>query len=234
MDETKRMCPYFPGEEAHGDGDVVGGFCIKKYKIDYFLKEDVSGIPDNKRHLKGTLTIDQDGTDDKAFSRLFWIESNIKDYFTDGKQLFIYSSTTGNGKTSWAYRLLCAYVEAVWKPKRVDHAVVLFVNVPRYLRAVKSRYSKGQDEYADMIDEGVKTADLVAWDDIGFVESSDFDMSYLYEKIDSRVNRNLSNIYTSNLGSRELMSNLDARLFSRTFTDSEQIELRGKDKRGSK
>lgn len=233
MDETKRMCPYFPGEEAHGDGDVVGGFCVKRYKVDYFL--DAGDIPESQRHLRGTLTIDQDGTDDKAFSRLFWIESNIKDYFTDGKQLFIYSTTTGNGKTSWAYRLLCAYVEAVWKPPRVDHAVVLFVNVPRYLKGAGKRgYRKGQDKYADMIDEGVETADLVVWDDLGFVESSNSDMSQLYEKIDSRVNRNLSNIYTSNLGSRELMGNLDARLFSRTFTDSEQIELRGKDKRGSK
>lgn len=234
MDETKRMCPYFPGEEAHGEDDVVGGFCVKKRKLDYFLMEDVSNIPENKRHLKGTLTIDQDGTDEEAFARLFWIESNIKDYFTDGKQLFIYSSTTGNGKTSWAYRLLCAYAEAVWRPRRADHAVVLFVNIPKYLNSVKKRFNRGRDEYADRVDEGVETADLVVWDDLGFVEKSDFDMNSLYEKIDARVNDNKSNIYTSNLDKKELIQTLDARIFSRTFTASEQIELRGKDKRGSK
>lgn len=72
-------------------------FCLKKYKCEYYFENGF--VPENKRY-KYPLRIDNDGKDERAFLKLSGIEQNIEQFVNNGDNLYIYSSTAGNGKTS--------------------------------------------------------------------------------------------------------------------------------------
>ena len=88
----------------HTDCD---SFCIKRFKTEFFFEQGL--IPLDKR-LKYPMYVDKDGRDDVSFERLSNIEKNIVDYVQKGNNLYMYSKNPGNGKTSWAFRLLRSYI----------------------------------------------------------------------------------------------------------------------------
>ena len=75
------------------------------------------------------------------------------------------------------------------------------------------------------------TADLVVWDDIAAKSGSEFELNHLLNAINTRMDAGKSNIFTSNLGKRELTNALGERLASRICNKSIDIELQGADKR---
>lgn len=206
-----------------------GKFCLKFYKCSYYF--DNGFIPKDKRY-KMPLRIDNDGGDEKAFTRLVEIENNIENFVENGENLYIYSSIVGNGKTSFAYRMLRAYINKVWY-KREMGVIVLFISVPRFLLELKANISQ-KSQYIEDIESSVLTADLVVWDDIGSKAGTEFEVSHLLSIIDTRINSGKSNIYTSNLNQEELHSVLGDRLYSRIYNYSICVQLVGKDKRGIK
>lgn len=199
---------------------------IIEKKLNYLY--ELSNIPPKKRIIK-TLFIDDDGTDEKEFTTLANIEKNIKTFVNNGDNLFLYSSHCGNGKTSWAFRLINSYFNAI-----VDITGFtcrgLFINVPQFLLALKDNISN-KSEYIQNIKENVLNADLVIWDDIGTKSLTPFEAEHLLAMIDVRLNYEKSNIYTSNLNEEEMHKFLGDRLTSRIVGSNYRIELHGKDKR---
>ena len=122
-------------------------FCMKKYKKDYYFTQGY--IPENKR-IKTTLFVDNDGSDIKSFTRLAEIEQNICDFVEEGKNLYLYSTNTGNGKTSWALRLCLAYVEAKWLYKPMK-PIILFISVPKFLLELKSNITSLNSLYFSVL-----------------------------------------------------------------------------------
>ena len=59
------------------------------------------------------LKIDKDATDAEAFGSLKIIEDHIVDFVEQGNQLYIHSSIAGNGKSSWALRLVQTYFDKI-------------------------------------------------------------------------------------------------------------------------
>lgn len=216
----------FYNECNHIDCDT---FCMKKYKCDYYFNS--AFIPEDKR-VKFKLYADVDGTDVEAFTRLANIEKSIENYISSGKNLYIYSNRTGNGKSSWTYRLARAYITKVWY-KRPANPIVLFISVPKFLLELKSNISI-KSNYIEKILPYVNDCDLVIWDDIGSKAGTEFEVSHLLSIIDYRITNNKSNMYTSNLDSADLHQLLGDRLYSRIYNYSECIELHGKDKRAIK
>ena len=202
-------------------------FCLKNYKTNYYF--DSAFISKDKR-IRFPLRIDNDGSDEKAFTRLAMIEKDIVNLVNQGKSLYIYSRNVGNGKTSWALRLCNAYISKVWYQKEME-PIVLFISVPKFLLELKSNISNKSD-YIDYISTHVTTCDLVVWDDIGSKNGTEFEVSHLLSIIDQRINSNKANIYTSNLNNDELHQFLGDRLYSRVYNYSECINIVGKDKRG--
>lgn len=84
--------------------------CLIKYKLEYLFNE--AGITENKR-IYQTLVTDADGTDRSEFQKLSSIQKNILDFVNNGDNLYIYSIQAGNGKTSWAIRLLQSYFKKI-------------------------------------------------------------------------------------------------------------------------
>lgn len=204
-------------------------FCIRKYKLSDLYEKSLLA-PYQRSKL--TLCVDSDGTDYTEFVQLAEIEKNIMHFVNSGNNLYLHSSNCGNGKSSWAIKLIQAYFNKIW-PKATLDCHALFISVPRFLQALKDNISK-PNEYANFIKDNIMRADLVVFDDIATKAGSEFEISQLLSYIDGRIALGKSNIYTSNLNFREMQSALGERLASRVCQMSTDIELHGSDKRSLK
>lgn len=206
--------------------DCEKPFCLRKYKMTSLY--DAALISETlRKHV--ILRLDADGTDLEQFKQLSEIEKNIGEFVDSGKNLYLHSVNTGNGKSSWSLRLIESYFNKIWA-RSDTRCRALFVSVPRFLLAMKENISN-KNEYYNYIKDNILTADLVVWDDISHHTSSDFEITNLLSLIDTRLCEGKSNIYTSNIPPQALAQCLEARLASRIANTATVIELFGKDKR---
>ena len=216
-------CPY--KNNCNGI-DCKKDFCMKKYRLDILY--DSSLLSPIQRVYK-KLHTDADGTDVQEFTKLAQLEKVADKFVQQGTNLYIHSYTCGNGKTSWAIRFINSYINKIWSKSNLE-CQALFVSVPKYLLALKENIA-GHNEYAIYVNKNILTADLVIWDDIAAKTGTEFELNHLLNAINSRMDAGKSNIFTSNLGRRELANALGERLASRICNKSIDIELQGADKR---
>lgn len=173
-----------------------------------------------------------DNSDYKAFKTLSSIGSDIYNWVNFGNNLYIYSHTCGNGKTSWATRLLKAYFKSIWH-KSGFNCHGLFIHVPTLLYTCKKSISqnvKGFDELCKQIE----SVELVVWDDLPCSTFTGYEHQIILQFIDNRINAGLSNIFTGNCNREECVPLIGDRLTSRLFGCSEVVEFVEGDKRGLK
>lgn len=202
-------------------------FCPKLFKLGYLYEQS---LLTDKQKVYHPLYIDDDGTDEEQFNRLKEIETSIESFVSDGKNLYIHSAITGNGKTLWAIRLMQSYFNKIWHKTDLQ-CRGLFINVPRFFLLMKDNISQKND-YIKQIKENIASADLIIWDEIGTKQLTSFEHENLLNYINLRVEEGKANIYTSNLSSAELRTVVGDRLYSRIVNLSEDIEFNGQDKRG--
>ena len=186
-------------------------------------------MPFNQRK-RIDLKLDITKDDEQVFIQLKDIQNNIKRFISNGENLYLFSSITGNGKTAWAIRLMQSYFNAIWPESDIE-CRGLFISVPRYLLAIKDNIGQ-VNEYATHIKNNILNADLVIWDDIGTKSATSFEHENLLSIIDCRICNNKSNIFTSNVSPSELRELTGDRLYSRIINYSTCLEFRGQDKRG--
>lgn len=203
--------------------------CMILYKLDFLYNQ--ANVPLKLREPL-ILKVDADGTDLEEFKQLKQIQDNVLEFINNGEQLLIHSKGCGNGKSSWALRLLQTYFNKIWL--RADlNCKALFINVPHFLLALKDNISS-KNEYIQHIKDNVLTCDLVIWDDIGTKNSTSFESENLLSMIEGRILNNKANIFTSNLNDQELHDALGDRLASRICNLGYNITFNGGDKRGLK
>lgn len=203
--------------------------CLKLYKIN---KLQELALLSEKQREHVPLRLDSDKCDKDAFEKLKEIETRIESFIRNRDNLYIYSANTGNGKSSWALRLLNSYFEKIWYSSDL-RCKGLFINIPKFLISLKENISQ-KSEYIQHIKENVLNADLVIWDDVATKGFTTFEMENVLNLINNRLDDGKSNIYTSNLIGEELRSAVGDRLYSRMIGLSEVITFVGKDKRGLK
>lgn len=225
---TSNECYIKEQCKKYADGNCIqNNFCIKLFKLDYMF--DSAQMSDfQRKHIP--LYYDKDKTDYDKFVTLKQIQDNIEEFVRGGHNLFIYSSNCGNGKTSWANRLVQAYFNRIWYKCNMD-CKALFINVPRFFLALKDNISEKSD-YIEHIKANILIADLVVWDEIGVKLLTNFEHENLLSMLNARLDMNKSNIYTSNISGETLQEKLGDRLYSRIVNNSCVVELQGKDKRG--
>ena len=202
-------------------------FCVKLFKLDALY--NLSLLSSNQRkHID--LRLDATRVDEDVFITLKDIQLNIEDFVKDGKNLYIYSSITGNGKTAWAIRLMQSYFNAIWHKTDIE-CRGLFLSVPRYLLAIKENIS-AINEYATFVKDNIFDADIVIWDDIGTKTATSFEHENLLSIIDYRMCNGKSNVFTSNVSPEELRTLAGDRLYSRIINYSTCLQFKGEDKRG--
>lgn len=147
-----------------------------------------------------------------------------------GNNLYLYSKNFGNGKTTWAIKLMQSYFNQIWAGNGFTQRG-LFIHVPSFLTKFKEVMNK-RDETFELLKLQITNVDLVIWDDIASGKLSDYDHTNLLTYIDKRKFDGKSNIFTGNLDNEELSIAVGNRLTSRIWNDSIRIELKGNDRRG--
>lgn len=176
-----------------------------EFPIDHFLDE-------TKQDLQAYITLKN---------------LDIQDFVVNGKSLVIESENTGNGKTTWAKKLLLRYMAK--KVGRINTGY--FINLPIAFAQVKEAIqTKEQLPYARIF----STVRLLVIDEVGAKPLSEFEESWLLRMISEREKHpGLATIYTLN-SSSNLKDILGKRLYSRIYTKSDKIVFKEKDKRGRK
>ena len=222
----KETCKKYNDSSKECECRHTDSFCMKLFKLDGLYNEALLSPSQRKRVA---LFVDADGTDEAQFSLLADIQNNIVKFVAEGRNLYIHSNITGNGKTAWAIRFIQSYFNIIW-PKVGMDCKALFINVPRFLLALKDNISVKND-YVEHIKANVLNADLVVWDEVGTKGLTQFEHEHLLNLINARIDCGKSNIYTSNLAPHELREAVGERLYSRIVNLSTEVELHGKDKR---
>lgn len=198
--------------------------CHRYLEMKYLISN--CGMPNAERYIK---PIRPEECDLPAYKRLQGIKDNIVSFVEDSKQLYIVSDYFGNGKTTWALKILYKYFDEIWCGNgfRVRG---YFVYVPEFLNKVRNSSFRNSEEYKSL-SKILNSADLVVWDDIASTNLDNYDHSNLVTFIDPRILKGKSNIYTGNLQSESLANALGNRLYSRVWDASEVVELKGRSRR---
>lgn len=199
--------------------------CIRYKEMLYLMNH--SNIPEKSRK---PLPMSVPKSDEAAYERLAEIKTNMKSFVRQGQSLYICSDTTGNGKTTWAMRLLMRYFEEV-SNGNCFRVRGVFVPVAEFL--LRNKDFKNNDPELEDLKEAIKTADLVVWDDIGSSYVKDYDYGVLLMYLDIRDRNSLSNIFTGNITSQDALADrIGVKCASRIFSrDTEVIQFVGRDRR---
>lgn len=184
-----------------------------------------------KRYLKNISLIPAK-VDEQVFKELNSIKLNIKDFVNKGENLLICSNNCGNGKTTWATKMIREYISSVCDIKFKNNCPALFINVTNFLNEKKLAISDPEMHQRVIdVERKILTAKLVVFDDLGVKDVSQYDMGNLYYWIDERTNNMRSCIFTSNLMPKQLKQVLDERLYSRIVKYSIIKEIKDGDSR---
>jgi len=210
------VCPKSPNE--------CKGTCLRYIEMLNLVQK--SNIPEAKWFPLKLIP----GRDRKMFVRLQEIKDTIEEWVKEGNTLYIYSEGFGNGKTSWAIKLMLAYFNAIWAGNGFRTRGV-FISVPEFMDRNREIINNRDDEFVKMR-QSIIDCDLVIWDDITSTKLTDFNHSLLLNYLDARTLANKSNIFTGNVDYEGMQKNLGGRLASRVWNASEVIQFVDEDKRG--
>jgi DNA replication protein DnaC len=129
----------------------------------------------------------------------------------------------GTGKT----HLAVAVMNELMQRKRVPS---LFVTVPEFLDNLREAYmipGRDLDEWM----EAVKNADLLVLDDLGAEKPNPWVRERLFVVVNHRYREALPTLFTSNIGPRDLATQLGERTASRIIAMCDWISLEGEDYR---
>ena len=217
--ERNSNCWYV--ESCQDDCDRCTTYVQMKWQMEH------SGLPEAKQRPITLYLTDDNSGDRGAFNRLAEIRKNIVDFVQDGKNLYICSKWTGNGKTSWAIKMLHTYFHYTAEGN-YENLKGMFISTPALLLKLKDFNNPASKTFRD----NLENVDLVIWDDIAVHGISAYDYTQLFTIIDKRILAEKSNIFTSNVvGVEDLNKVFGARLTSRIMYSSEIVELKGKDMR---
>lgn len=199
--------------------------CIRYMEMDFLMQN--SGIPRNRQY---PVLLTPSKQDMGAFLILRDIKDDIVNFVKNGESVYIYSDNFGNGKTTWAIKLMQKFFDNIWAGNGF-RCRGIFIHVPTFLTKIKEGISR-RDEDFEILKSRLMSVDLVVWDDIAATKLGDFDHANLLTYIDQRKLNQLSNIYTGNLSHDQLQDALGNRLSSRVWNDSMVVRFVGVDRRG--
>lgn len=170
--------------------------------------------------------------DMQSFIALNDFKENIVDHVTRGEGLYIWGANTGNGKTSWACKIMGYYFRKVAFSSGLENEG-LYIYLPTFLDDLRNSYSSSTPEFEEEL-EMVKSCKLLIVDDIGAERVTEWVRERIVSIINTRSANGLCTIYTSNLSLKGLADKLgDDRISSRIKGSVTEINLLGMDKRGA-
>lgn len=203
------------GECKQMDTEMCGNQCWKKVQLDFQYKNSnipVGYIPAPKLDLKGNSAIDKGN-----YLKLNDYSLNVFKHVKQGRGVYIWGSNKGNGKTSWAIKIMLQYLKQLHPTiESFEYAKTLFLNVPILFKRMRDNIDNPTKEFKTL-EKRISTCDLVVFDDIGTEVPSKWVKENLYVYITEREMNNKCTIYTSNIPLEVLQMNdhLGARIVDR-------------------
>lgn len=168
--------------------------------------------------------------DIKTWNALDAIRNDIVQRVDDGLILTIISANVGNGKTSWAIRLLQRYLAETAINGKIEKKGY-FINYASLVTKLSSFEEHKTDSYKEMMNY-LKNSHLLVIDELGSAKLNSVSYPLLYDIINYRNEQNLSTIYTTNYTLDVLELELQERLFSRIIDCCELAEFFSSNVRG--
>lgn len=217
----KGVCKFYETEKCYHA-------CNRYMQMDYLIK--TSGLP---AKLQYPTILKPSEVDYNAFVELQHIKNGLTEWVLGGNNLIIWSSECGNGKTTWASKLLLKWFDNSWAGNGWKTRG-LFINVVEFMTKVKRAISdKEIKKETDKILDLLENVELVVWDDMGSDKITNYEFDLLYVAINTRLNNGKANIFTSNGTEAQFEENLGYRLKSRIWNNSQKILFKGTDMRGA-
>lgn len=199
---------------------------IWKRKVHQLLVE--SGVP-KKYLVPQNLVLRK--ADDLAWEWLEDYRSNVVSNVEQGRSIVITSSTVGNGKTSWAIRLLQRYIAETALDGVLDVKGVFCVSSSMLEIFGDFGYFETSIEFFNYLNR-LKTCKLLVIDEVGSGRVTQVSYNHLYDLINYRVDNNLCTIYTTNYSDDKIQDVLGQRLYSRIYDTSTVVEFTASNVRG--
>ena len=177
-----------------------------------------------------SMPLTPDEGDVEAFERLNDFKENIVQNVSEGKNLYIWGKSTGNGKTSWACKIMSYFFRKIAFNTGLENEG-LYIFLPTFLEDLRDNYDNKDPEFDEVL-RMIKTCRLLIIDDIGAERVTDWVRERMVSIINTRVSNNLTTIYTSNLSPEELRGELGDRIASRVLGSSQVVEITSGDRRG--
>lgn len=195
----------------------------------YMLKE--SGLPKIRWTEEDLLLVDGNR---EAYKRLTEIRDNLNSFVRSSiNNLVICGNSTGNGKTSWANKLMLTYIEQnryrLYHVPIEDltvkkHDMCLFCLLVPFLVELKMF---GNNEKSTEMYHRLCNTEFAVLDDLGAVPMSQYDYNAVYGIVEHRLDKGLPTVITTNFTSlNKLQSEIGPRLAERIWNNSEIIEIK--------
>ena len=97
---------------------------------------DNSGLPIDLQYPK---ILEPEQIDKRAFEMLGQLKKNIELFVRKGDCLYLWSSKCGNGKTTWASKLLMSYFNRIWPYSQLKCRGV-YIYTPTLLNSLKTQF----------------------------------------------------------------------------------------------
>lgn len=218
----KNKCPHYNSNKC---------CCGCAYYNNFYYLVGLANLPKYMTYPENQIL--EPGDDYNEYKYLEGIKEDIYDWVQEGNNLFLYSGICGNGKTTWAVKLMCKYFTVVMATNDIYTCRGLYLNVDEFLFDYKRNIDKKDERFNQMVDL-IPDVDLVIWDDIGNTPLKEFDHALLYGFINKRLANGKANIFTSNQIDDSMARNIGVRLASRIINTSDIIEFINKDRRQPK
>ena len=173
-----------------------------------------------------------EGKDLGAFEALNNFMKNVEEKVEAGEGLYIWSECTGNGKTSWACKILSYYFRKVAFKSGLENEG-LYIYLPTFLDDLRQSYDEPDADFSELLDM-LKNCKLLVIDDIGAEKSTEWVNERLLSIINTRMMKGLSTVYTSNCSLEDIGNRMGERISSRIRGSATEIHLVGQDRRGCK
>lgn len=188
---------------------------------------NLSKIPTEYRY---NIALSPQQRDLEAFEKLNKFKESVVENIGAGANLYIWGKNTGNGKTSWACKIMGYYFRKIAFTSGLENEG-LYIYLPTFLDDLRNSYGNPSPEFDDEL-EMVKKCKLLIIDDVGAEKLTEWVRERIISIIHTRVSNGLSTIYTSNLSPEELKAEMGDRISSRILGCSTVIEITGADRRG--
>ena len=218
---------HYSCEKCSDTGFIDGKMCscFREALIKENIKSSGMGVLIEKQSFE-KFVIDSTRPEEER-ARLERIVKTAKDYadnFSTGNKNLVFLGTTGTGKTHISTSIAKRVIEQGYE--------VLYDTAQNIFSAFEE--DKFRSGYGPYTPKGEKylECDLLIIDDLGTEFVTQFSTSCLYNLINTRINKGLPFIISSNLTNKQLLDTYDSRIVSRIIGSSSLVFVfPGKDKR---